>query len=225
MQDLIQQIATYRDFFMGKPMQWIKNKDRTKWSKIVTVNDVFNRGKEIYAQMSDGSVLPINNINNDLMMITQESPALSLAAVQSINDDPGVSMSAESVVDDPALKAEVKENIQATRSLDTPISGAKPVTENQQQPRQPTISKAEVKAEPNYFAQFGAEKSNLNLSLSVNLPPMNLLKMMYNSAKDKDKFLKDLCQHINNQITEEVIQSSIIKKLDSKKQAVDERTE
>lgn len=66
------------------------------------------------------------------------------------------------------------------------------------------------------FEMFATEESLLNLNLRVNLPSLNLLKMMYKSSQNKTEFLTELANHINNQITADHIKDALLKKLDSK---------
>jgi hypothetical protein len=66
------------------------------------------------------------------------------------------------------------------------------------------------------FEMFATEESLLNLNLRVNLPSINLLKMMYKSSQNKSEFLTELANHINNQITADHIKDALLKKLDTK---------
>ena len=66
------------------------------------------------------------------------------------------------------------------------------------------------------FEMFATEESLLNLNLRVNLPSLNLLKMMYKNSQNKSEFLTELANHINNQITADHIKDALLKKLDSK---------
>jgi hypothetical protein len=80
---------------------------------------------------------------------------------------------------------------------------------------------AQVVVQPNpksagIFEMFATEESLLNLNLRVNLPSLNLLKMMYKSSQNKSEFLTELATHINNQITADHIKDALLKKLDSK---------
>jgi hypothetical protein len=80
---------------------------------------------------------------------------------------------------------------------------------------------AQVVIQPNpksagIFEMFATEESLLNLNLRVNLPSLNLLKMMYKSSQNKSEFLTELATHINNQITADHIKDALLKKLDSK---------
>jgi len=97
------------------------------------------------------------------------------------------------------------------------IDPAKPNV--QAAPIEQSQPKAEIKpAQPTagIFEMFATEESLLNLNLRVNLPSINLLKMMYKSSQNKSEFLTELAKHINNQITVDHIKDSLLKKLDSK---------
>lgn len=216
-QDLIQQVSTYRDFFLHKQMQWIKPSDPSKLAKVVTVSEVFSRGRDIYAQLSDGSNIPVSKLNSDLMMITNDNPVMTLEQVKSINYDPGVSFSPVAGGDDPYNDENLSVKEPATITEKYAEKMGVPKDSPDVRPTPAGVERRVQTSSPNFFNQFTADPINLNLTININLPPMNLLKMMYNNAKDKDDFLKNLCSHINNQITESVIKESIVKKIDSKK--------
>lgn len=91
---------------------------------------------------------------------------------------------------------------------------AQPKIENKQE--QPNAAVRPNPKSAGIFEMFATEESLLNLNLRVNLPAINLLKMMYKSSQNKSQFLTELANHINNQITAEHIKDALLKKLDSK---------
>lgn len=87
------------------------------------------------------------------------------------------------------------------------------------QPTEPVPAQVVIQPNPKsagIFEMFATEESLLNLNLRVNLPSLNLLKMMYKSSQNKSEFLTELATHINNQITADHIKDALLKKLDSK---------
>lgn len=95
--------------------------------------------------------------------------------------------------------------------IDPTITDALPkASQPVQAAAQPTLKSAGI------FEMFATEESLLNLNLRVNLPSLNLLKMMYKNSQNKSEFLTELANHINNQITADHIKDALLKKLDSK---------
>jgi hypothetical protein len=61
----------------------------------------------------------------------------------------------------------------------------------------------------NMFSMFNADETNLNISVKVKLPNKKLLKLMYENADNKDKFLKDLSEHVYSKINKSIIGESL----------------
>jgi hypothetical protein len=185
----IDALAQTRDFIMGKDYQWVNTPDDTKISTVTKVVDVFSRGGLMAVKLADGSSVSLDELNTKLMAIMDGQDALTKAECMSIRGP----------VIDPAMPktvnpAEVGQTIQA------PVQAV----------IQPTPKSAGI------FEMFATEESLLNLNLRVNLPSINLLKMMYKSSQNKSEFLTELANHINNQITADHIKDALLKKLDSK---------
>ena len=183
----IDALSQIRDFIMGKDYQWVNTPDDSKLAKIVKVQDVFSRGGLFAATLTDGSVVSIDDLNSKLMVIMENQEPLSRAECLSIRG---------------------------------PVSPIKPNVA--EKPAQPSVAAAEpvkpkTESAENIFSMFATEESLLALSLRVNLPSTNLLKMMYQSSQNKSEFLSQLAGHINNQITPDHIKDALLKKLESKK--------
>lgn len=182
----IDALAQTRDFIMGKDYQWVNTPDDTKIATVTKVIDVFSRGGLIAAKLADGSVVSLDELNSRLMAIMDGQEPLTKSECMSIRGP---------VIDPTKPKAE-------------------PVKES-------TAPQAKAIIQPNpksagLFEMFATEESLLNLNLRVNLPSLNLLKMMYKSSQNKSEFLTELANHINNQITADHIKDALLKKLDSK---------
>lgn len=182
----IDALAQTRDYIMGKDYQWVNTPDDTKIATVTKVIDVFSRGGLMAVKLADGAVVSLDELNTKLMAVMDGQ--------------------------DPLTKAECM-------SIRGPIiDPAKPKTAPVQEAE---VSPAKVQSQPTpksagIFEMFATEESLLNLNLRVNLPSLNLLKMMYKSSQNKSEFLTELANHINNQITADHIKDALLKKLDSK---------
>ena len=182
----IDALAQTRDFIMGKDYQWVNTPDDTKISTVTRVVDVFSRGGLMAVKLADGSSVSLDELNTKLMAIMDGQDPLTRAECMSIRGP---------IIDPAKTKA-------------API--AEEPTAPVQAASQPTSKSAGI------FEMFATEESLLNLNLRVNLPSINLLKMMYKSSQNKSEFLTELATHINNQITADHIKDALLKKLDSK---------
>lgn len=182
----IDALAQTRDFIMGKDYQWVNTPDDSKLSTVTKVIDVFSRGGLMAVKLEDGSVVSLDELNSKLMAIMDGQSPLTKGECMSIRGP---------IVDPSKPKAEA---VQTQPSPQTPIVI---------QPNPKSIG---------IFEMFATEESLLNLNLRVNLPALNLLKMMYKSSQNKSEFLTELANHINNQITADHIKDALLKKLDSK---------
>lgn len=184
----IDALAQTRDFIMGKDYQWVNTPDDTKLSKVTKVIDVFSRGGLMAVKLEDGSVVSLDELNSKLMAIMDGQTPLTK----------GECMSIRGPVVDPTKPEPV-----------APVAEVS-VAEPAKLIIQPNPKSAGI------FEMFATEESLLNLNLRVNLPSINLLKMMYKSSQNKSEFLTELANHINNQITADHIKDALLKKLDSK---------
>jgi hypothetical protein len=184
----IDALAQTRDFIMGKDYQWVNTPDDTKLSKVTKVIDVFSRGGLMAVKLEDGSVVSLDELNSKLMAIMDGQSPLTK----------GECMSIRGPVVDPAKPEPVEKVAEASVAEPTKLI------------MQPTPKSAGI------FEMFATEESLLNLNLRVNLPSINLLKMMYKSSQNKSEFLTELANHINNQITADHIKEALLKKLDTK---------
>ncbi len=182
----IDALAQTRDFIMGKDYQWVNTPDDTKIATVTKVIDVFSRGGLMAVKLEDGSIVSLDELNTRLMAVMDGQSPLTKGECLSIRGP---------IIDSAK-----------------PVEPA-PIVENS------TPAKAVIQPNPKsagIFEMFATEESLLNLNLRVNLPSINLLKMMYKSSQNKSEFLTELANHINNQITADHIKDALLKKLDSK---------
>jgi hypothetical protein len=202
----IDALMAIKNSFQGNRFQWIKTQDRLKLGKVVDVMDIEpGRGGKFIAILSDGSRIDTDRLSNDLMMVYEDQPLLSMAEIQSINYIP--SLSDEIRVAD-EIPEEFKQDIVVTQTTTSPqLAAQKAVT-------QQTLASE-------LFGMFELEDTDLQLTVSVKLPAKNLLKMMYSNSQNKEEFLNGLSAYINNSVTADSVKESLKKVLgqDKKKKA------
>jgi hypothetical protein len=198
----IDALIAVKDHFQGNNFQWVKTADRSKLGTVVRVNDILPGGRGSFvAQLSDGTRLPVENLTNNLMMLMDDQPALTMGEIMSINQVPSIS---EGVNIDPSLPPEIREEI-----------SSQPTPSRIEQPAQP---RQVASTDPgDLFGMFSLEQTDLALSISIKLPAKNLLKMMYTNSQNKEEFLNKLAAYINNNVTTDSIKESMRRSLDPDK--------
>lgn len=201
-------LIAIKSSFQSNKFQWIKTNDPNKIGKIVEVRDVApGRNGRFVAILSDGTQLDTDLVSSNLMMLTDDQPAMSIEEIRSINYIPSLSEDIKVSSDIPAdIAAEIK-------SQPTPV--APPITSGP-----PTIAGAKIEVDPgDLFGMFSLEDTDLNLSVKIKLPSKTLLKMMYQNSKNKEEFLTKLSNYINNNVTVDAIKRTMKKALagDAKK--------
>lgn len=194
----IDHLMSLKNSFQGNTFQWIKTQDQTRLGKVVTVVEIEPgpRGKFV-ATLSDGARIDTDQLTNNLLMLHDDQPQMSIAEIRSINYIPSIKEAA----DNPDLPAEVRESF-----LQAP----------QPEPAQQAVApvKKSVPVEPtDIFGMFALEDTELPINVSIKLPARPLLKMMYSNSQDKDKFIDQLSTYINNSVTPESVKESLTKLL------------
>jgi len=198
--------------FSGQKFQWIKSQDPKVLGKVVKCRDIqpLNNG-EFIAVFDDGSKINTSMINRNLLMLHGDMVPLTLDEVQSINGpirEPLVSKKSEP---DPIA---IPKEFEAFR---TPVQ-----PDIQSQPAQIQVSVAsQASQSANMFEMFTSESTQMALSLNVKLPDRKLLKMMYNNAEHKDKFLTELAEYLSRTINHEVIKDSVTQMLATQSKKVE----
>lgn len=182
---------SYKQNFTGQSFQWVKTPRPELLGKVVKCRDVQPLGNMIMAIFDDGSQIDATKLTSDMMMISQDSPALTMEEVKAIYG-PRAPMipKVNEPIKTPNVNSPVSENI-------SPSQNTAPV--------QP---KVEVKRS-NMFEMFNSDSSVISLNVSAKLPDKKLLKMMYNSAEDKEKFLTELTEYVHGLINKQVVRDSI----------------
>jgi hypothetical protein len=198
-----EKLISYKQNFTGQKFQWIKTPRPELIGKVVKCRDVQIQGNRLIAIFDDGSSIVADNLNKDLMMVHGDSQPLSKEEVQSLQ----------------------RPRPSAT-TMEAP-DGAKPLTHVAPTTPQPATAPAAeprvftpaVVATPavNPFEMFNSDETDLAMKIRIKLPDKKLLKMMYNNAEDKAKFLNQLSDYVQKSLTRDIIQNSLTTVLDPKK--------
>ena len=197
-----QKLISLKENFTGQRFQWIKTDRPELLGKVVKCRDIHpNRMGGFDVVFDDGSKVDSAKLNSNLMMIHGEMQPLSRSEVESIAG--------------PSLKAQAAQKVQTQTapSFNATVSPQPQAQAMTQTPAQPVPQQISVN-KPNMFAMFNSEETQVSLSLRVKLPDKKLLKMMYSSAEDKEKFLDELSEYLQSVINKQVIAESMKESLD-----------
>lgn len=95
-----------------------------------------------------------------------------------------------------------------------------PQQPNQQSQQQQNNTQQSTKSNEtvDLFANFDKTKKSMEFNLDIELPDFNLIKLMYQNAADKNKFLKQLSEYTLNSVNTETIKKSWEKMLTEENQ-------
>lgn len=188
-------LIALKENFTGQKFQWIKTSRPELLGKVVKCRDVdFGPGGTFIVTFDDGSKIDSTKLNSDLLMIHGDMQPLSKGEVESING--------------PKPSLGLNQTAPPTAKV-TPIA---PESRVQTEPR-PQFNPAPPPA-ANMFEMFNSDETQISIGLKVKLPDRKLLKMMYTSAENKDKFLAELSEYLYSKINKQVIKESMQQVLD-----------
>jgi len=194
-----EKLISLKENFTGQKFQWIKTNRPELLGKVVKCRDVdFGPNDKFIVKFDDGSSIDSTRLNNDLLMILGDMKPLSKDEVDAIYNSVKVKASAPAVNQSPQ-PAQVKVVPPAAQVQPQPIQPA---------PQAQPISSEEA-PKSNMFAMFNSEESQLAINLTVRIPDKKLLKMMYGSAENKEKFLSELAEYLHGMINKKVVQDAI----------------
>lgn len=185
-----EKLINYKQNFMGVKFQWIKPIDPTLLGKVVICRDILFKGNNVYAVFDDKSQVLVSKINSDLLMIHGEMQSLTKEEVNSIY---GSKRTSGSINTEPT-----KIETEPTANVDIA-------------PKTTVMAPAD-----NPFKMFNSDESDLLIKVKINLPDKKLLKLMYNNAEDKQKFLNQLSNFVLSMINNKVVQESLSSILETK---------
>ena len=184
--------------FTGQKFQWVKTDKPEILGKIVKCRTIEPRGDRFVVLFDDGSSIDSAFLNKNLFMIHGDMEPLSREEVEAIN---GPTKPMDSKPAQPAPPAPPQDR----RIQEGVFPQVAPVFSGSATP----VS--------NMFDMFGAEESNISIALSVKLPDKKLLKLMYQNAENKDKFLDELSDYMQRMINKQVIKDSVLSIVDGPK--------
>jgi hypothetical protein len=190
-----QRLMSLMENFTGQKFQWVKTNDPKQLGKTVKCRTIEPRGDRFLVLFDDGSSIDSALLNKNLFMIHGDMEPLSLPELEAIN---GPTKPAAPKVSPPAPPQE-------RRIQEGVVPQAPPVFAGTPQP----VS--------NMFDMFGAEEATVSIVLSVKLPDKKLLKLMYQNAENKDKFLDELSDYMQRMINKQVIKDSVLSIVDGQK--------
>jgi hypothetical protein len=186
-------LIALKENFTGQRFQWIKTTRPELLGKVVKCRDVdFGPGGSFIVTFDDGSKIDSTKLNSDLLMIHGDMQPLSKGEVESINGPkPSLGLNAQPTAAQPAAR------VTPTATMAEPRPQFNPA---------PSAS--------NMFEMFNSDETQISIGLKVKLPDRKLLKMMYTSAENKDKFLAELSEYLYSKINKQVIKESMQQILD-----------
>jgi hypothetical protein len=206
-----ERLISLKENFTGQKFQWIKTKDTSLRGKIVKCKDIEARGNKFIAYFNDGSKIDAELLNRNLMLIGEGMAQLSIDEINSING-PAVPPSSSK-----------RPPLEKSASGGGPISMPDDLKQFQTPPTKhaPNISpkvnvtkQTEKKASAsNMFSMFNADETDLPLNVKIKIPNKKLLKLMYENADNKNKFLMDLSEHVYSKINNNIVKDSLEKML------------
>jgi hypothetical protein len=195
-----EKLISLKENFTGQKFQWIKTNRPELLGKVVRCRDVDpGPGGTFLIMFDDGSKIDSTKLNSDLMMIHGDMQPLSRGEVEMIYGSKK----------EPKLG--LKPNVQPTQT-------SAPVIEQTITPPQPEAIRSEpvrpAAPSSNMFEMFNSDETQISIGLKVKLPDRKLLKMMYSSAENKEKFLNELAEYLYSKINKQVIKESMQQVLD-----------
>ena len=188
-------IQRYKSQYLGKSYQWTRPINNEAVGDVVRIVDVKMRGDMVIAVFNAGTPVNIDLINNHLQPYSGMDPAMP----PPVSEMPGQ----QNPIPIPEDLKQYESLNQQQQQPANAISFSSP----QQQQVQPTMPPVKKKSE--LFALFQSEEKNINIPLRIKMPDIALVKMMYNNAADKDKFLGELAEYIIDGITVETAKEAM----------------
>lgn len=196
-------LIALKENFTGQKFQWIKTTRPELLGKVVKCRDVdFGPGGTFIVTFDDGSKIDSTKLTSNLLMIHGDMQPLSRGEVEAINGPKpslGINQTAPSTA-------------KVTPTQPAPISVPAPEARPQAEAR-PQFNPAPPPSS-NMFEMFNSDETQISIGLKVKLPDRKLLKMMYTSAENKDKFLIELSEYLYSKINKQVIKESMQQVLD-----------
>ena len=188
-----QRLMSLMENFTGQKFQWVKTDDPKKLGKTVKCRTIEPRGDRFLVLFDDGSSIDSALLNKNLFMIHGDMEPLSLPELEAING-PTKPVAPPA----PPQDRRIQEGLIPPPSTGSSFVGL-------------------TNPQSNMFDMFGSEETTVSIALSVKLPDKKLLKLMYQNAENKDKFLDELSDYMQRMINKQVIKDSVLSIVDGQK--------
>lgn len=227
-EDVMQRASDYHSHFAGSQFQCMKpiTQNDPRLGKIFTVRNIEpQRSGQILAVLNDGSKIPVELLNSNFNMLTDQSQALSEADVRAMHArlTKGSNLSAAMIG---TLEPEQQEAIANKQNIAAPgvnadVNGKTlpPLgfasTEVVQQPQQLQQTNVGQTVAPKQdltkqlFGMFTLQPTDLEFQVPVKLPTLDLIQMMYAQATDKEEFLTTFSTYVLQNIDLESIKKAM----------------
>lgn len=206
-----ERLISLKENFTNQQFQWVKTTDANLLGKIVKCKDIQPRGNSFIAMFNDGSSIPTDKLNRNLMMITEGMQPLTKAEVQAIAGPIRSAPSLNQVNPITPTGAGPIQMPEELKPFQTPES--QQVQSNPALNTQSLEHQVASKQDSNMFSMFNAEETSIDIQVTLKLPNRKLLKLMYENADNKEKFMLDLSQYVHTQINKNVVRASLEKTL------------
>jgi hypothetical protein len=188
-----QRLMSLMENFTGQKFQWVKTDDPKLLGKMVKCRTIEPRGDRFVVLFDDGSSIDSAYLNKNLFMIHGDMEPLSLPELEAING-PAKPVAPPA----PPQDRRIQEGLILPPSTGSSFIGV-------------------TTPQSNMFDMFGSEETTVSIALSVKLPDKKLLKLMYQNAENKDKFLDELSDYMQRMINKQVIKDSVLSIVDGQK--------
>lgn len=211
-----------RNEYLGTNWRCVNSMGKERQGDVVQINDVSSKGNQYFASFDSGSKVNID-IMTDYLMRAEDSIDMGGAGgtFDKINEhDPYAGITVAPILPPVAFKSKNGAGPipmpPGTSLLDMPMkSGPIQIPENMsaysnmplpaQQFATP-IPKAE-----SIFKMFDTKQKELPINIALDFPDIQLLKMMYKNAADKDKFVNELSSYVYSNINKNAVAEALSK--------------
>lgn len=192
-------LANYKRQYFGKVYQWVRPINNETPGEIVRVVDVKLRGDMVLLVFNSGTPINVDLAETYLKKVSDSFDPPADATTVNPQQSGG--------------PIDIPEDLKSYTTPKQPISFSDTPQGNAQQVHQ-EMQSTPVKKKQDLFAMFQSEEKEINLPITVKMPDIALVKMMYQNASDKDVFLAELSEYIIESISVDVAKNAIRTVLD-----------
>ena len=190
------QIKRYKQQYFGKTYKWLRAMDGAEMGELVRVTDIKYKEGQYFLVFHSGVPLQIGLIGMYLEEQPGEyeyEPMTSGANQGNTIEIPAELREFQSHVNESALPNQVANPAEA-------LMGVRNV-------QQQVATRPPVKAD--IFAMFNTDFKSINMPVSIKMPDIELIKMMFANAADKNSFLNDFAEYVLTSINADAVTVAI----------------